>query len=155
MSKTAFYAGSFDPFTNGHLELVKQASTIFDNVIIGIGINPAKIPRFNKKEMKTAIEETLKLENIHNCKVIIYENETWEAAKNNHSNLLIRGLRNETDYIYEEQIAQYNDQHQIKTIYLRAEKMGYISSSFVYQELINNKDISSYVPSPVKKLILK
>ena len=59
MKNIAFYAGSFDPFTNGHLELVKQASFIFDSIIIGIGINPQKERRFLKEEMKTAIEETL------------------------------------------------------------------------------------------------
>lgn len=154
MKKIAFYAGSFDPFTNGHLELVKQASLIFDGVIIGIGINPDKKTRFDKEKMKVAIEETLHQEKLNNCQVIIYQNETWQAAKNNNSNILIRGLRNETDYQYEEQIAKYNDKHQINTIYLRANEMGHISSSFVYQELKNNQDISKYVPNPIKKLIM-
>lgn len=154
MKSIAFYAGSFDPFTNGHLELVKQASLIFEKIIIGIGINSDKKTRFSKLEMQQAIIETLKEENLNNCEVIIYNGYTWEAAKENNSNILIRGLRNETDYRYEEEIAKFNDQYGIRTIYLRAQKNGSISSSFVYQELLKNNDITNYVPQPVKKLIL-
>ena len=155
MKNIAFYAGSFDPFTLGHLELVKQASLIFEYVIIGIGINPNKERRYTKGEMKIAIEESLISEKIPNVKVIIYEGYTYEAAKENASCYLIRGLRNETDYIYEEEIAKFNDQYDIDTIYLRAKDKGDISSSFVYNELKKGNDISNYVPEPVKKLIIK
>lgn len=155
MQNIAFYAGSFDPFTLGHLELVKQASTIFTKVIIGIGVNNEKKRRFEKEKIKEAIKETLKEEKLDNCDVIIYDGFTYEAALSNNSNILIRGLRNETDYLYEEKIAQFNDQYGIDTIYLRAVNLGHVSSSFVYKELLDNKDITSYVSNPIKKLILK
>lgn len=155
MQNIAFYAGSFDPFTLGHLELVKQASTIFTKVIIGIGVNNEKKRRFDKEKMKEAIKETLKEEKLDNCDAIIYDGFTYEAALYNNSNILIRGLRNETDYLYEEKIAQFNDQYGIDTIYLRAGNLGHVSSSFVYKELLDNKDITSYVSNPIKKLILK
>lgn len=105
--------------------------------------------------MKEAIEQTLVEEKLTNCKVVIYEGFTYQAAQSNNSNILIRGLRNETDYIYEEEISKFNDNFGINTIYLRAGNFGHISSSFVYKELQSNKDISDYVPPPVKKLILK
>ena len=153
MKNIAFYAGSFDPFTNGHLELIKQASLIFDSIVIGIGINPNKERRFPKEKMKIAIEESLEKENITNFKVVIYSGFTYKAAKENFSYILIRGLRNETDYLYEEELAKYNDKHSIDTIYLRAKDN--ISSSFVYNEFLNGSDITKYVPKPVKQLILK
>lgn len=155
MKNVVFYAGSFDPFTIGHLELIKQASVLFSKVIVGIGINPEKERRYNKEQMKQAIIETLQEEKIFNCSVVIYEGYTFETAKTNGSKILIRGLRNETDYIYEEQIAKFNDQYDISTIYLRAGQYGNISSSFVYNELKKGNDISNYVPNSVKKLILK
>ena len=155
MKNIAFYAGCFDPFTLGHLELVKQASQIFEYVIVGIGINPNKERRYKKEDMKIAIEESLIAENISNAKVLIYEGYTYEAAKENGSYFLIRGLRNETDYLYEEEIARFNDKYDIDTIYLRAKDKGNISSSYVYNELKKGNDITTYIPDPVKKLILK
>lgn len=155
MKNRAFYAGSFDPFTLGHLELVKQASSIFSEVVIGIGINPNKERRYDKEKMKQAIEKTLEEENLFNCEVVIYDGFTYQAAKENKSNILLRGLRNEKDYLYEEEIAKFNDVYGINTIFLRTKDKADISSSFVYKELLNGKDITAYIPEPVKKLILK
>lgn len=79
--KIAFYPGSFDPFTNGHLHVVKTASKLFDKVIIGIGINSQKERRFSNEIMKKAIENTLLLENIDNADVIIYDGLSVDVAK--------------------------------------------------------------------------
>ena len=67
-----FFAGSFSPFTNGHLHVVREASKLFDKVIIGIGINSRKIPRYKNELMKEAIEKVLVRENLNNVEVIIY-----------------------------------------------------------------------------------
>ena len=148
--KQAFYPGSFDPFTNGHLHVVKTACKLFDMVIIGIGINFQKERRFSNIAMKKAIEETLLLENIDNAKVIIYDGLSVDAAKENNCNFLIRGLRNDMDYQYEENLSQINEEISgLDTIYLRSGLLGFISSSMVVELLQNNKDVSKYLPTPV------
>lgn len=78
--KIAFYPGSFDPFTNGHLHVVKTSCKLFDKVIIGIGVNSKKERRFSNETMKQAIEETLKLEKLDNVDVIIYEGLSVDIA---------------------------------------------------------------------------
>ena len=140
--KIGFYTGSFDPFTNGHLLIVKKACEVFDKVIIGIGIHPTKRRRYNKEEMKTAIEEVLKNENLTNVCVIEYNNLSVDAAKENNSTYLIRGIRNGTDYEYEEIMAGMNEELSgLDTIYFRAGKLGNISSSMVVELLRNGKDV--------------
>ncbi len=148
--KQAFYPGSFDPFTNGHLHVVKTACKLFDMVIIGIGINFQKERRFSNIAMKKAIEETLLLENIDNAQVIIYDGLSVDAAKENNCNFLIRGLRNDMDYQYEENLSQINEEISgLDTIYLRSGILGFISSSMVVELMQNNKDVSKYLPTPV------
>lgn len=149
-----FYSGSFDPFTNGHLSIVKKASKCFEKIIIGIGINSDKKPRINKNEMKLAIEETIKQEDLHNVEVVLYENLTFEEAKRYGADVLIRGLRNGTDYQYEENIAALNEIHaNLDTCYFRAGSLGYISSSVVMELYSHSQDISSYVPKPINNLL--
>ena len=79
--RVGFYSGSFDPFTIGHLNLVKKASLLFDKVIVGIGVNPKKTRTFNKIEMKEAINLLFQNHGLDNCECIIYEGLTVEAAK--------------------------------------------------------------------------
>ena len=108
--KIGFYAGSFDPFTNGHLHVCKVASEIFDEVIVGIGINSLKERRFDQNKMKNAIEKVLESNNLNNVKIITYSNLTVDSAIENGANFLIRGIRNGMDYDYEENIALINEE---------------------------------------------
>ena len=151
-----FYAGSFDPFTNGHLQIVKKGSKWFDKIIVGIGQSLDKKSRLNKDKMKIAIEETLVQEGINNVQVVIYDCLTTEAAQRYGADILIRGLRNGTDYQYEESIAAINEVNAgIDTWYLRAGALGYLSSSIVMDLFYHGKDVSNYVPKPVNKLLLE
>ena len=135
--KIGFYPGSFDPFTNGHLHVVKTATKLFDRVIIGIGINSQKKRRFSNTLMKTAIEKTIQAEGLQNVEVILYDNLSVSAAIENNANFLIRGLRNDMDYSYEENLAQINEEiSNIDTIYIRAGLLGFISSSMVAELLL-------------------
>lgn len=151
-----FYAGSFDPFTKGHLHVVEVSSKLFDEVIIGIGVNLGKTRRYDVELMKQAIEATLKANNLSNVSVVCYDCLSVEAAKINNANCLIRGIRNGMDYDYEENLASLNEElSDLDTIYIRAGKLGHISSTMV-QELINyGRNVSKYVPEEVINAIYK
>ena len=149
-----FYAGSFDPFTMGNMHVVKTASNVFDKLVIGIGINNKKARRYDKEIMKNAIEQALKDENVDNVDVITYEGLSVDAAKNNGCNFLVRGIRDDMDYYYEENIAEINEEISgLDTIYVRAGTLGGISSSTVKEIFDNGKDISRYVPQAVLKIM--
>lgn len=152
---TGFYTGSFDLFTNGHLLVAKKAASLFDKLIIGIGVNESKKRKYDINLMKKAIEETLAIENLNNVEVIIYKGFTVTEARKYNANFLVRGIRTLTDYQFEEDLASKNEELSgIDTLYIRSGKLGFISSSFV-KALVDegNWDISKYVPKPVKELI--
>jgi pantetheine-phosphate adenylyltransferase len=152
--RVGFYAGSFDPFTIGHLNLVKKASLLFDKVIVGMGVNPKKTRTFSKIEMKDAINELFKNEGLDNCECIIYEGLTVDAAKEYNTTYLIRGIRNGMDYDFEENLALVNEEiSELDTIYIRAGAYGAISSSMVKELMLNNKEASKYLPKEIFKLI--
>lgn len=152
--KIGFYAGSFDPFTEGHLHIVRESAKLFDKVIIGIGIQPKKTPRFDKKLMKNGIEAVLKRENINNAEVIIYNNLSVDTAKKYNATFLIRGIRNDMDYQYEENLASINEEISgIDTIYIRSGSLGNISSSMVMELLEHNADVSKYLPKEILEIV--
>ena len=148
--KTGFYAGSFDPFTIGHLHVVKVASALFDKIIIGIGVNPQKSRRFDIEKMKHAMTQLLEEEQIHNFEIISFDGLTADVAKQHNADFLIRGIRNGMDYDFEENLATINKEiADIDTIYVRAGAYGAISSSMVFELLSRNKDVSKYLPKYV------
>lgn len=118
----AFYSGSFDPFTNGHLHVVAKSAQLFDKVIIGIGVNPNKSRKFDKDLMKNAIEKVLIRENLDKTvSVITYNNLSVDAALENNATFLVRGIRNGMDYEYEENMASINEELSgLDTIYIRS-----------------------------------
>ncbi len=145
-----FYPGSFDPFTNGHLHVVKSASKLFDKVIIGIGINSTKSRHFSKEVMEDAIKQCLIDENLSNVDVISYNNLSIDAAISCNCNYIIRGLRNDMDYHYEENIAQINEElSNLDTIYIRSGKYGFISSTMIMDLIKNHRNVSKYVPKAI------
>ena len=151
---TAFYAGSFDPFTIGHLHVLLKAVQLFDKVIIGIGVHPTKKRRFDSNVMKDAIENLIHERNLTNVSVICYDNLTVDVAKEHGAAFLIRGLRNGMDYEYEENIATINEQISgIDTVYVRAGTQGFVSSSMVMELLNHGHDVSKYLPEEIFKII--
>lgn len=154
MSRKAIYPGSFDPFTNGHLDIVKKASDLFDEVDIVIGVNTKKHRTYDSDKMKQAIEMTISEKKLPNVNVEVYEGLVAEYAKDNGIQYMIRGLRNNMDYNYEENIASVNKliYPGIEYVYFRAENVA-ISSSMVKELRLFGRDVSIYVPSPVLEII--
>ena len=154
--RIGFYAGSFDPFTVGHLHVVKVASKLFDKVIVGIGINSEKSRRFDKNKMKTAIENSLKAEGVNNVECVIFDDLTVDAAIKCGASFLIRGIRNGVDYGNEENLALINEEISgLDTVYIRAGQFGCISSSMVNELLKRDKDVSKYLPKHVLDVVKK
>ena len=154
MHKTAMYPGSFDPFTNGHLDIVKKAAELFELVYIVIGVNSSKRRSFPADDMKRAIEKALEENNISNCVVCVYDGLTAAYSKQNGIHYMIRGLRNNMDYNYEENIAEVNKliDPNLEYIYFRAENVA-VSSSMVKELHLYRQDISKYVPKAVLEMM--
>ena len=154
MSRKAIYPGSFDPFTNGHLDIVKKASDLFDEVYIVIGVNAKKHRTYDSDKMKQAIEMTISEHELPNVTVEVYEGLVAEYAKDKGIQYMIRGLRNNMDYNYEENIASVNKliYPEIEYVYFRAENVA-ISSSMVRELRSFGRDVSIYIPSPVLEII--
>lgn len=152
--KVGFYAGSFDPFTNGHLHVVKESIKLFDKVIIGIAVNPDKSRRFDKNEMKKVIDRIIELHKLSNVECVVYDELTVDVALEYGATYLIRGIRNTLDFITEEDYAKANkDLSGLETLYIRAGDYEVVSSTLVYELFKRGKDISQYVPKEVLDII--
>lgn len=149
-TRNALYAGSFDPFTNGHLSIVEKSARLFDNVIVGIANNINKKRRTHLPTMKQAIER--QVASFGNVSVVIVDGLVADFCQERDISYLIRGLRNTSDYLYEENIAKINKEinPNLLTIYFRADN-DVISSSMIRELLEYNKDISKYVPEWIYK----
>lgn len=157
MKKVGLYAGSFNPFTNGHLAVVEEASKFFDTLYVCIAVNAEKtvdIERWVLDRKIGAISDSIEEKGISNVKVIFHSGMIAPLCKELGVEYLVRGLRNTSDYMYEENIAKINNElnPDLKTVYFRSNN-EVISSSLVRELLKYNEDISKYVPSPIYKIL--
>ena len=151
----AIYPGSFDPITNGHIDVIKRASRIFDQVIIAVSQNINKKSFLSEKEKIEAIN--LSLEGLKNVEVIAFDSLLVDFAKANNAQIILRGLRAVSDFEYEFQLAGMNKHlnKNIETFFLTpSEEYSNISSSLVREILMLGGDISSFVPQEVEKILL-
>jgi len=154
--KTAIYPGSFDPVTFGHIDIIKRASQIFDNLTVAVLNNKGKTPLFSVNERVKILEEVVK--DLPNVNVISYEGLLVDFAKQSGANVIIRGLRAVTDFEYELQLSQTNRKlcDDVDTIFLTtALEYAYLSSSTVKEVASFGGDISKFVPEFIAELTYK
>ncbi|MES2486549.1 MAG: pantetheine-phosphate adenylyltransferase [Bacteroidota bacterium] len=148
--KTAVFPGSFDPITLGHHDIIKRGISLFDKVIVAIGVNAEKKYMFTIEERLGFIRESFKDE--PKVEVITYEGLTIDLCKKVGAKFILRGLRNPADFEFEKAIAHTNRQlSKIETVFLlTAAKTSYISSSIVRDVLRNGGDYTILVPDAVR-----
>lgn len=150
----AVYPGSFDPVTFGHLDIIKRAAKVVDELIIGVLVNKNKTPLFSMEERLILLKEVTK--EFPNVKVEAFEGLTVEFAKKNQAKLIIRGLRAVTDFEYEMQIAQINHsvEDEIDTMFFTTSlEYAFLSSTLVKEVAYYGSDTSKYVPEAVVKAL--
>ena len=148
----ALFAGSFDPITNGHIDVLNQALKVFDKVIIVVGYNSEKQSFLSVEDRVELIKACVK--NYSNVEVESYNGLTVNYAKTAGAEFLIRGIRSTADYEYEIEMAQINKElnPEIQTIFFMPNIKNKIISSSMIRELISHKaDISDFVPEEVNK----
>jgi pantetheine-phosphate adenylyltransferase len=143
---TAIYPGTFDPITNGHIDLVMRASKLFNKVIVAVAINPGKKPAFNLTERVDLAKQCLiGLDNVEVCG---FEGLLIDVANQKQAKVIIRGLRAVSDFEHEFQLAGMNRRMrpEIETLFLTpAEQFTYISSSLVREIAALGGDVSEFV----------
>lgn len=146
--KVALFPGSFDPFTKGHEDIVLRGLHIFDEIIIAIGYNSQKSSRyFPIEKMIGHIKGTFSKHN--NIQVITYSELTAELAKKYHAKFLLRGLRNTTDFEYENSISQINKKlnAELESVFLiTTPQLAWISSSVIRDVHRYGGDVSEFLP---------
>jgi pantetheine-phosphate adenylyltransferase len=155
MLRTALYAGSFDPVTNGHLDVVRQAARIADRLVLAVGVHPSKAPLFTAHERLAILVETCgPLARAAGCefKAITYDDLVVVAARREGATLLVRGLRDGTDLDYEMQMAGMNERMapDVLTLFLPASALVRpITATLVRQIASMGGDVSGFVPALV------
>jgi len=154
----AIYPGSFDPLTKGHLDVLKRASIIFDKVIIAVLNNHTKEPFIPLEEKLTLIKDAISDAGLTNIEVDCFDGLTVTYAKEKNAKVLIRGLRAVSDFEYEMQLAQMNQNldNGIETVFLTTKpQYNFISSGVVKEAAKLGGDISQLVPKNVNEYLIK
>jgi pantetheine-phosphate adenylyltransferase len=157
MERIGLYAGTFDPITNGHLDVLEAAARMCDRVVVAIGVHPGKKPLFEAAERKAMIEKaTASISRAYKVKVetITFDGLVITAAKKAKATLLIRGLRDGTDFDYEMQMSGMNGEMApaVQTIFIPATPATrHVTGTLVRQIAAMGGDVSKFVPDFVAK----
>jgi len=148
--KRAVFPGSFDPITLGHIDVINRALSLFDEIIIAIGVNADKKYMFSLEDRKKQIEDTFA--NQPKIKVKTYTGLTVDFCKEEQASFILRGLRNSSDFTYEQSIAQTNSSlADIESVFIMCSpSLSNISSSIVRDVIRNGGDYTKMVPNSVR-----
>jgi pantetheine-phosphate adenylyltransferase len=156
--KTALYPGTFDPFTNGHLDIALRAAKQFEHLIIAVSEHEKKKTLFSLQERIDSIKEIIEGSGIKNISVEGFSNLLANFAKEKNATIVIRGLRVTSDFEYEFKMAQFNNEMNpgLEVVYLMSTASYlHVSSTSVKEIASLGGDISAYVPSIVKEMLKK
>ncbi len=152
--KSIIYPGTFDPIHNGHIDIVKKVSKLFDQVIMVVAVNKEKNPLFSEQERKELIRESIS--NINNVNVTSFNGLVVEYAKEKNALAIVRGLRHVSDFEFEFQMAMmnYNLNPQVTSMFMMPdEKYIHLNSTIIKDVSRLGGDISDYVPDNVKSAL--
>lgn len=153
MSDTiAVYPGTFDPITNGHLDIIERASSLFDKIIVTVAVNSNKAPLFSKEERQDMIRNVTS--GFNNVEVDVFDGLLVEYTQKKKASVIIRGLRAISDFEYEFQMSLTNRKlaPDVTTIFLMPnEKYTYLNSSLIRELAKFNADINDFVPDYVRR----
>ncbi|EHL5011154.1 pantetheine-phosphate adenylyltransferase [Campylobacter lari] len=154
MMASCIYPGTFDPITNGHLDVIVRASKMFEEVVVAVAKSESKKPMFNLEHREKMVKIATK--DLKNVKIATFDNLLVDLAKNLQINIIIRGLRAVSDFEYELQLGYANHMlwEDFETIYLMPNlKNSFISSSIVRSICMHNGDVSKLVPKEIIPLL--
>jgi pantetheine-phosphate adenylyltransferase len=153
--RRAIFPGSFDPLTNGHLDIIKRSSPLFDEIIISVLNNPDKLPMFSVEERCQMIRDILPSAEHDECVLIVdsFSGLTAEFAKQRGATAIVRGIRAVSDYEYELRMALMNRRLEpsIETVFLMAaEEYSYVSSNLMKQVFLLGGRVAGLIPESVE-----
>jgi pantetheine-phosphate adenylyltransferase len=153
-ARIAVYAGSFDPATLGHLDLIERAAALFENVIVAVGVHPTKHPLFSSEERLSLLRGITK--HLPNVSVDSFDGLLIDYCLRKGAGVIVRGLRVTTDFEYELQIAHANADlgPQVDTVFLPTRtRHGFVSASLVREIASHGGDVSRYAPPSVAEAL--
>ncbi|MBS3102075.1 pantetheine-phosphate adenylyltransferase [Candidatus Woesearchaeota archaeon] len=154
--KTAVYPGSFDPITNGHIDVIERALKMFDKVVVAVGDNPGKNPLFSTEERIKMIKESTK--HLKNIEIDKFSGLLLNYAKKKNSKIILRGLRALSDFEFEFQRALMNRKidSDVETIFIMTkEDYVYLNSSIVKEIAMFRGNVKPFVPEAVEKKLME
>ncbi|UJF19263.1 pantetheine-phosphate adenylyltransferase [Vibrio sp. SS-MA-C1-2] len=155
MTNRVIYPGTFDPITNGHVDLIERAAKIFDSVVVGIASSPSKKPLFDLAERVTLAQQVTS--HLDNVEIVGFSGLLVDFAQEYQANILIRGVRTISDFEYEFQLTNMNRRlmPELETVFLTpSEGNGFISSSIVKEIALHGGDIKQFVDPIVEQQVM-